>query len=69
MEFILLLPAFYPEVTVIVIIALIGGGALFPLRTGVRVLLFVLAAGLVYLLIAGQALIDAVGEMLNLFGL
>ena len=69
MEFILLLPAFYPEVTVIVIIALIGGGALFRLRTSGRVLLFVWAAGLVYLLIAGQALIDAVGEILNLFGL
>lgn len=69
MEFILLLPAFYPEVTVIVIIALIGGGALFRLRTSGTVLLFVWAAGLVYLLIAGQALIDAVGEILNLFGL
>lgn len=69
MEFILLLPAFYPEVTIIVIIALIGGGALLPLRTGGRALLFVLAVGLIYLLIAGQALIDAVGEMLNLVGL
>lgn len=69
MEFVLLLPAFYPEVTIIVIIALIGGGALFPLRTGGRVLLFVLAAGLIYLLIAGQSLIDAVGEILNLVGL
>ena len=69
MEFILLLPAFYPEVTVIVIIALIGGGALFRLHTSGKVLLFVWAAGLVYLLIAGQALIDAVGEILNLFGL
>lgn len=69
MEFILLTPAFYPEITIVVIIALIGGGALLPLRAGGRVLLFVLAAGLIYLLIAGQALIEAVGEMLNLFGL
>lgn len=69
MEFILLTPAFYPEITIIVIIALIGGGALLPLRTGGRALLFVLAAGLIYLLVAGKALINAVGEMLNLVGL
>ena len=69
MEFVLLLPAFYPEVTIIVIIALIGAGALCPLRTGGRVLLFLLAAGLIYLLIAGQALIEAMVEILNLFGL
>lgn len=69
MEFFLLLPAFYPEITIIVITALIGGGALFPLRIGARVLLFVLAGGLIYLLIAGQVLIDAVGEILNLVGL
>lgn len=68
MEFILLLPVFYPEITIVVIIALIGAGALCPLRTGGRVLLFVLAAGLIYLLVAGQALIEAVGEMLSLFG-
>ena len=69
MEFILLLPAFYPEITIIVIIALIGAGALCPLRNGGRVLLFLLAAGLIYLLMAGQALIEAVSEILNLFGL
>lgn len=69
MEIILLLPAFYPEITIIVIIALIGAGALCRLRTGGRVLLFVLTAGLIYLLIAGQALMDAVGEVLNLVGL
>ena len=69
MEFVLLLPAFYPELTIIVIIALIGAGALCPLRTGGRILLFVLAAGLIYLLIAGQALIEAVGGILNLVGL
>lgn len=69
MEFILLLPAFYPEITIIVIIALIGAGVLLPLRTGGRVLLFVLAAGLIYLMMAGQALIDAVGALLNLVSL
>ncbi len=69
MEFILLTPAFYPEITIVVIIALIGAGALCPLRAGGRVVLFLLAAGLIYLLIAGQALIEAVSEILNLIGL
>jgi hypothetical protein len=69
MEFILLTPAFYPEITIIVIIALIVAGALCPLRTGGRVLLFLLAAGLIYLLFAGQDWFEAVGEILNLVGL
>lgn len=69
MEIILLLPAFYPEVTIIVIIALIGGGTLFPLRIGGRILLFALAAALIYLMVAGQVAIAAVGEILSLVGL
>lgn len=69
MEIILLLPAFYPEVTIIFIIALIGGGALFPLRAGGRMLLFVLAAGLIYLILAGKVVISAVGSMLSSLGL
>ena len=69
MEIVLLLPAFYPEVTIIVIIALIGGGALCPLRAGARILLFVMAAGLIYLMVAGQVVIAAVGSMLSSFGL
>lgn len=68
MEIILLLPAFYPEVTILLIIALIGGGALLPLRAGGRILLFVLAAGLICLMIAGQVVIDAFFEILNLVG-
>jgi hypothetical protein len=69
MEFILLLPAFYPEITIIVIIALISAGVLCPLRTGGRLILFILAAGLIYLMMAGQVLIDAVGALLNLVSL
>ncbi|MGU3576084.1 hypothetical protein ACLBWZ_11155 [Brucellaceae bacterium C25G] len=53
---IFLLPVLYPQTAMIIIVALIGSGALLPLKQAVRVTIHTIAAIILLLLLFGIAM-------------